>query len=214
MTAGKRQGVTRQQFLAFAHVSRSRNQARDRVEDRRLAGRARYPAPAVGLPPWYRFATNGLLLRYSQAVAGVYELESGHFQGFLSFLTGNMSDHFITVRCGIFFDGLRPSAQIGCPCALELRAVGATSAGALAPLRRDRRRSDRRGWRSRCHDSSAQRCCGHIGSKSWPFDNWRRPWVFRPYIRLLPLGYIASGDVRAVATNRLESGRFQGFCWF
>jgi len=23
-----------------------------------------YPAPTVGLPPWYRFATNGLLLRY------------------------------------------------------------------------------------------------------------------------------------------------------
>ena len=38
--------------------------ARDRVEDRRLAATARYPAPAVGLPPWYRFATNGLLLRY------------------------------------------------------------------------------------------------------------------------------------------------------
>ena len=35
-----------------------------RLEDRRLAARARYPAPAVGLPPWYRFATNGLLLRY------------------------------------------------------------------------------------------------------------------------------------------------------
>jgi hypothetical protein len=30
----------------------------------------------------------------------------------------------------------------------------------LAPLRPDRRRSERRGWRSRCHDSSAQRCCG------------------------------------------------------
>ena len=28
------------------------------------AARARYPAPTVGLPPWYRFATNGLLLRY------------------------------------------------------------------------------------------------------------------------------------------------------
>ena len=37
---------------------------RDRVEDRRLAARARYPAPAVGLSPSYRFATNGLLLRY------------------------------------------------------------------------------------------------------------------------------------------------------
>ena len=27
-------------------------------EDSRLAARARYPAPAVGLPPWYRFAIN------------------------------------------------------------------------------------------------------------------------------------------------------------
>jgi len=25
---------------------------------------AQYPAPAVGLPPWYRFAINGLVLRY------------------------------------------------------------------------------------------------------------------------------------------------------
>ena len=38
--------------------------ARERVEDRRLAARARYPPPAVGLPPWYRFATKALLLRY------------------------------------------------------------------------------------------------------------------------------------------------------
>jgi len=80
-------GVTRQQFLAFAHVSRWRNQARDRVEDRRLAARARYPPPAVGLPPWYRFAINGLLLRY---IAGgdvrpvaTNRLESGRFHGFL-----------------------------------------------------------------------------------------------------------------------------------
>jgi len=38
--------------------------ARDRVKNRRLAARARYPAPAVGLPPSYRFATKALLLRY------------------------------------------------------------------------------------------------------------------------------------------------------
>ena len=50
-----------------------------------------------------------------------------------------------------------------------------------------------------------------IGSKSWPFDIRLRPWVFRPHIGLLPLSYIAAGDVRPVATNGLESGRFQGF---
>ena len=46
--------------------------ARERVEDRRLVARARYPAPAVGLPPWYRFATNGLLLRYTAGAGGRY----------------------------------------------------------------------------------------------------------------------------------------------
>ena len=50
-----------------------------------------------------------------------------------------------------------------------------------------------------------------IGSKSWPFDIRPRPWVFRPHIGLLPLRYIAAGDVRSVATNGLESGRFQRF---
>ena len=50
-----------------------------------------------------------------------------------------------------------------------------------------------------------------IGSRSWPFDIRLGPWVFRPHIGLLPWRYIASGDVRPVATNRLESGRFQGF---
>ena len=48
-------------------------------------------------------------------------------------------------------------SAVACPCALELRAVVATSAAALAPLRRDRRRSDRRGWRSRCHDGRRYR---------------------------------------------------------
>jgi hypothetical protein len=50
-----------------------------------------------------------------------------------------------------------------------------------------------------------------IGSKSWPFDIRLRPWVFRPHIGLLPLRYIATGDVRSFTTNALESGRFQGF---
>ena len=90
-------------------------------------------------------------------------------------------------------DGVTPSAQQTRPCALEPRAVVATSAGAPAPLRRDRRRSDRR---------------GAIGRKSWPFDIRLRPWVFRPHIGLLPLRYIAAGDVHTVATNGLESGRF------
>ena len=38
-----------------------------------------------------------------------------------------------------------------------------------------------------------------------------RPWAFRPGIGLLTLRYLAGGEVRAVATNGLESGRFQGF---
>jgi hypothetical protein len=50
-----------------------------------------------------------------------------------------------------------------------------------------------------------------IGGKSWPFDIRLRPWVFRPHIGLLPLRYLAGGEVRSFATNGLESGRFQGF---
>ena len=96
--------------------------------------------------------------------------------------------------------------------ALRSRAHGwdnLHSAGALAPLRRDRRRSDRRGWRSRCDDSSAQRCCGRpIGGKSWPFDIRLRLWVFRPHIGLLTLRSLAGAEVRSFATNGLESGRF------
>ena len=62
-----------------SHTCRGRGtKARDRVEDRRLAERAQYPAPAVGLPPWYRVATNGLLLRYSQVVAGA--IRTGKWQ--------------------------------------------------------------------------------------------------------------------------------------
>ena len=73
---------------------------------------------------------------------------------------------------------------------LELRSVVATSAGALAPLRRDRRRSDRQDG---VRDVTT---AIDIGSKSWPFDIRLRPWVFRPHIGLLPLRYIAGGDVR------------------
>ena len=87
---------------------------------------------------------------------------------------------------------------------LELRAVVATSAGALAPLRRDRRRSDRQDG---ARDVTT---AVDIGSKSWPFDIRLRPWVFRRHIGLLPLRYIAGGDVRPVPTNGLESGRFRG----
>ena len=59
VTAGKRQGVTRQQFLAFAHVSRVAEPRRETASKIvGLRARARYSAPAVGLPPW------GLLLRY------------------------------------------------------------------------------------------------------------------------------------------------------
>ena len=50
-----------------------------------------------------------------------------------------------------------------------------------------------------------------IGGKSWPFDIRLRPWVFRPHIGLLPLRYLAGGEMRSYATNGLESGRFQGF---
>ena len=32
----------------------------------------RYLVPAVGLPPWYRFAINGLLLRYIAGGGGRY----------------------------------------------------------------------------------------------------------------------------------------------
>ena len=49
----------------------------------------------------------GFCCATSLVVGALDELESGRFQGFLSFLTGNMSDHFITVRCGTFFGGLR-----------------------------------------------------------------------------------------------------------
>ena len=49
-----------------------------------------------------------------------------------------------------------------------------------------------------------------IGSKPRPFDIRLRPWVFRTRIGLLSLRYIAGGEVRPVATNGLESGRFRG----
>jgi hypothetical protein len=53
---------TCQELDSISRLNKVRS--RDRVEDRRLAVRARYQAPAVGLPPWYRFAINELLLRY------------------------------------------------------------------------------------------------------------------------------------------------------
>ena len=64
VTAGKRQASLASNSWRSHTCRGGGTKARDRVEDRRLAARARYPAPAVGLPPWYRFATNGLLLRY------------------------------------------------------------------------------------------------------------------------------------------------------
>ena len=65
VTAGGRQGITRQQFLAFAHVSRWRNQgARPRRRSSARGARARYPAPAVGLPPSYRLANIALHRRW------------------------------------------------------------------------------------------------------------------------------------------------------
>ena len=96
-------------------------------------------------------------------------------------------------------------SAVACPCALELRAVVATSA---VPLRRfgviGAALIGEDGVRN-------VTMAVDIGSKSWPFDIRLRPWGFRPHIGLLPLSCIAGGDVRPVATNRLESGRFQGF---
>ena len=84
--------------------------------------------------------------------------------------------------------------------------------GALAPLRRDRRRSDRRGWRSRCHDSSALRCCGRRYRRQVLAIRYPAPTVgLPPSYRFATRRYIAGGDVRSVATILLESARFQGF---
>ena len=44
-----------------------------------------------------------------------------------------------------------------------------------------------------------------IGSKSLPFDIGLRPWGFRPHIGLLPLSYIAGGDVRTF--GKTEQGK-------
>ena len=69
-----------------------------------VTARARYPAPTVGLPPSYRFAVNGLLLRY---IAGggerCYEIESGRFSRVFVDFNGQYvrSGHY--VRCAIFF---------------------------------------------------------------------------------------------------------------
>ena len=101
---------------------------------------------------------------------------------------------------------------MACQRALELRAVVATSAGAwrrfgligAALIGEDGVRDVTTAPRN---DAAAVA----IGSRSWPFDIRLRPWVFRPHIGLLPWRYIAAGDVRPVATNGVESGRFQGF---
>jgi hypothetical protein len=46
----------------------------------------RYPAPAVGLPPWYEFATKALLLRYIGGDGGRYTNEKvTAFKGFCMF---------------------------------------------------------------------------------------------------------------------------------
>ena len=51
-----------------------------------VTARARYPAPTVGLPPWYRFATNGLLLRYIAGGGGRYTNQRvAAFKGFCRF---------------------------------------------------------------------------------------------------------------------------------
>ena len=112
-------------------------------------------------------------------------------------------------------DAVTALSAVACPCALELRAVVATSAGAPVPLRRDRRRSDRRGWRSRCHDSPRNDAAAvAIGRKSWPFEiRSTRGSSALIQVRYQELRYIAAGDERTVATNGLESGRFQGFWW-
>ena len=55
---------SRVEFLRLPRVKRSHSRANPT--------RARCPAPAVGIPPWYRFATNGLLLCYIAGGGGRY----------------------------------------------------------------------------------------------------------------------------------------------
>ena len=79
-------------------------------------------------------------------------------------------------------------------------------------MRRDRRRSiGEDGVRDVTIAPRNDAAAVAIGSKSRPFDIRLRPWVFRPHIGLLPLRYIAAGDVRPDATNGTRNGRFQGF---
>jgi hypothetical protein len=59
-------------------------------------------ARTVGLPPSYRFATRRYIAGGDVRSVATILLESARFQGFLQVLTGNMSDQFIRVRCGIF----------------------------------------------------------------------------------------------------------------
>ena len=59
ITARRRKGTSRRGYCRAQFES-----AWERYCAEGVTARARYPAPTVGLPPWYRFATNGLLLRY------------------------------------------------------------------------------------------------------------------------------------------------------
>ena len=130
------------------------------------------------LCPWYRFATNGLLLR------------KAHGRSRIS-----------SARCNAL-------SAVAYPCALELRTAEPRR---LVPLRRFAVIGAALIGEDGVRDVTT---AVDVGSKSWPFDIRLRPWGFRPHIGLLPLSYIAGGDVRPVATNGLESGRFQGFCRF
>ena len=85
-------------------------------------------------------------------------------------------------------------SAVACPCALEPRAVGA-----LAPLRRDRRRSDRRGWRSRCHDD--RRCRQQVLVVRYPAPAVGLPPWYRFATKGLLLRYIA-GVAGAIRTRK------------
>ena len=78
--------------------------------------------------------------------------------------------------------------------ALELPAVVATSAAAFAPLRRDRRRSDRRGWRSPCHGGRRYR--QQVLAIRYPAPTVSLPPWYRFAINGLLLRYIAGGGAR------------------
>ena len=84
VTAGGRQGITRQQFLALAHVSRRRNQgARPRRRSSACGARSIFGSgygPFALVPVCYQWASVALHRRWWRAL---YELESGRFHEFL-----------------------------------------------------------------------------------------------------------------------------------